>query len=60
MGYDLVCFTDGKKIEGSQIGGLLQDPTSQAKYIRRADTTSAKRRLSDAPHYLIGLDHQSN
>jgi seryl-tRNA(Sec) selenium transferase len=60
MGYDLVCFTDGKKIAGSQIAGLLQGSTGQARYIRRADTSSAKRRLSEAPQYLIGLDHQYN
>jgi hypothetical protein len=45
MGYDLVCFTDGKKIAGSQIAVLVQGSTGQAKYIRRADTSSAKRRL---------------
>jgi hypothetical protein len=62
IGYDLVCFTDGK-IEGTKLPAWSKvrlQGLDQTEYIRRAHITSAKRRLSDAPLYPNGLDHQSN
>ena len=38
MGYDFVCFTDGKKIDMSQIAGLL--PGSDYHYLIGLDHQS--------------------